>query len=83
MERHRGKNNHKCAGYWLIDSSNVGQCLKLYPDKDLIGCVCGDTGKPCPYGGERDFGRLQRKPESLREQEWKASLGGRQNHGLE
>lgn len=74
------KNNHKCAAWWLIDSQNVGECLKLYPDKDLI--VCGDTGKPCPYDGIKDFGERIRKAEKapiwMRE---KASKGGKRSHG--
>lgn len=82
MGRPKDKNNHSCSGYWLIDSQNVGECIKLYPNKDLTGCVCCDTGEPCPYDGVKDFGERRHKSKSLR-QAWKASLGGRRRHGLE
>ena len=49
----------RCGGYWLINSEGVGECLKYVPDADLAGCVCGDTGEPCPYEGTRDFKKLQ------------------------
>lgn len=73
------KNNHKCSGYWLIDAYNVGECLKMQPNDDLSTCVCGDTGLPCPYDGVKDFGKLKRRHEGLRD--WmkaKASIGGKQ-----
>lgn len=73
------KNKNKCAGYWFINSQNVGECIKLYPDKDLIP-VCGETGKPCPYDGVKDFGKLQHRSERVRE--WmRISKGGKRSHG--
>ncbi|MBA7653998.1 hypothetical protein ES703_61865 [subsurface metagenome] len=48
---------HKCIPYWKIDENEVGVCQKCNP-KTLI---CSDNGKPCPYGGVRDFRKLQEK----------------------
>ena len=72
---------NKCSGYWLIDSKLIGECIKLYPNKDLTACICCDTGKCCPYNGTRDFGKLQDKTKGV--PEWmniKASRGGKRSH---
>lgn len=60
---------HGCIPYWKIDKYEVGVCQKC--DKKTL--ICSDNGKPCPYGGVKDFRRLQRG--EARALEVKARLG--------